>query len=66
MYKNNRLESIDSIDNPTNIMFVINAFTIDDTENVIDLKTALIGEAELHKCESHTQSVPVPNRFGIG
>ena len=65
MYKDIRIESIDNIDNPINIMFVINDFTIDETENLNDVETPLIGEAELHKCESHIQSVPVPSRLGI-
>ena len=65
MYKDIRLKTIENIDNPINIMFVRNDFTIDENENVNDVETPLIGEAELHKCESHIQSFPVPNRFGI-
>ena len=66
MYKDIGLKITDTIDNPMNIMFVIHDFTIDEIEKVNRVKSALIGEAELHKCESHRQSVPDPSRFGIG
>ena len=66
MYRDIRLKSTGTIDNPRNIILVIYDFTIEEIENVNGVEPALIGEAELHKIESHRHIVPVPSLFGMG